>query len=194
MKETKTYISVDEAAQKWKVSPERVVYTCECGGIEDAAKLSGQWIIPAALPRPTIKYLPTPVQKLPDENNNRTSKHQAFIDAFEGDTIPFNVTEHVTDKGTFIVTSCYSKHTKRTATEVFASWLLRCLDREGHLRLSASEHNALMKSIRDDEIRNQPNLTDYLKRIEKALIKMEFAEDDIAMLLEKYAEEYKPLT
>ena len=194
MKEPTTYISVDEAARRWKVSPKRIIYTCESGGIEGAAKLSGQWIIPAALPRPTIKQLPTPVQKQPGGNKKRTSKHQAFINVFEGDGIPFNVSEYKTDKCTYIVTSCYSKQTKRTAAEAVASWRLRCLEREGYLHTSASERGEIMRAIRDDEIRKQPSLPEYLEQIEKALIKMEFPEEDIAMLLVKYAEAYKPLT
>lgn len=76
------YMTVEEAAELWKVRPARIIYTCECGGIGAAAKLSGQWIVPADIPRPTIKHLPRPSIQSTDEDGKRSAKHRAFIDAF----------------------------------------------------------------------------------------------------------------
>jgi len=194
MNKTAMYMTVDEAAEIWKVRPERVIYTCDCGGIGGAAKLSGQWIIPASIPRPVIKYTPPKRVESAVGNEKRTSKQQAIINAFKGDAIPFSVSEHIYGKTTYTVVSCYSKGAKRTMAEIKASWFLRCLERAGYIRLSASEHDELLKSVRDDEIRNQPSFSEYLIKIERALVKMEFSEEDIAMLLDKYAMVYKPLS
>ena len=73
------YMTVKEAAEVWKVRAERVIYTCECGGIDGAAKLSGQWIIPAGIPEPIIMQIPSHSNELPAEQNKRTKKQQAFI-------------------------------------------------------------------------------------------------------------------
>lgn len=95
---------------------------------------------------------------------------------------------------TYIVTSCYSKTAKRTVVEMCMMYCLGCLEEDGRLQLSASERNELMKSVRDDEIANQPSFAEYLEKVRKALMKMEFSENDIAILLDKYAEAYKPLS
>ena len=191
---TSEFMTVEEAAALWKVHPERITYTCENNGIEGAAKLSGQWIIPAGISRPVIKQIPrVPNKELSDENSTRTRAQQALIEAFEGHAIPFSVSEHRIGKTTYIVTSCYSKSAKRTMAEAIFSLALRELENQGRLRLSISESEKILKSIRKSEIEKQPSFSQYMKGIEESLKKMDFCEDDVAMLLEKYAEAYQPL-
>jgi hypothetical protein len=187
MKETAKYMTVEEAAEIWKVRPERIIYTCECGGIDGAAILSGQWIIPTEISKPVIKQMPISSDKLPDENNKRTNKQQALVNAFKDDAIPFSVSEHQIGKKTFIVTSCYQKNATQTLSEIMFSLISR------DFGLSVSEHNKILKQIRQEQIDNQLSYSEYMENVKAMLIQMEFCEEDMAMLLDKYAEAYQPL-
>jgi len=181
------YMTIEEAAEMWKVRAEKIIYTCECGGIDGAAKLSGQWIIPVGIPEPIIMQIPSHSNEVPSEQNKRTKKQQAFIDAFRGDSIPFSVSEHQIGKKTFIVTSCYSKKATQTLSEIMFSLISR------DFGLSISEHNKILKQIRQEQIDKQLSYSEYMENVKMMLIQMEFCEDDIAMLLDKYAEVYQPL-
>ena len=92
-----------------------------------------------------------------------------------------------------IVTSCYSKNATQTLSEIMFSLVLRELEKQGHLRVSIAEKEKALKKIRKDEIEKQPSYSEYMECMKERLIKMEFCEDDIAMLLDKYAEVYQPL-
>ena len=191
---TSEYMTIEEAAALWKVRPERLIYTCDCGGVKGAAKLSNQWIIPAGIPRPVIKQIPHPPTKPSEENGERTRKQQALIDAFDKeDTVPFSVTEHRIGNTTYTVTSCYSKKATRTFAEIIFSMFLRDLEREGHLKLSVPRQQELIKEFRKNEVAKQPSFPEYVKSVENMLVKMEFSENDISMLLDKYVEAYRPL-
>ena len=181
------YMTVKEAAEMWKVREERIIYTCECGGIDGAAKLSGQWIIPVGISEPIIMQIPSHSNELTAEQNKRTKKQQAFIDAFKGDAIPFSVSEHQHGKTKMIVTCCASKNATQTASEIMFSLISR------EFGLSLSEHNKILEQIRQEQIEKQPSYSEYMESKKEMLIKMEFCEDDIAMLLDKYAEVYQPL-
>ena len=193
MDEIAEYMTVEEAAALWKVRPERLIYTCDCGEIKGAAKLLDQWIIPAGMSRPVIKQIPHPPNKVSDESEGRTRKQQALVDSFKDDAVPFSVTEHKIGKTTYIVTSCYSKKATRTLAESMYSLILRDLESEGLLKLSVSEQEEIMKKVRKDEIAKQPSFSEYIKNVETMLTKMEFSEKDISMLLDKYAQVYRPL-
>jgi hypothetical protein len=148
---------------------------------------SDLWIIPAGISKPVIKQMPISSDKLPDENNNRTKKQQALIEAFKDDAIPFSVSEHQIGKKTFIVTSCYSKNATQTLSEIMFSIISR------NFGLSISEHNKILKQIRQEQIDKQLSYSEYMENAKAMLTQMEFCEDDIAMLLDKYAEAYQPL-
>jgi len=184
---TTEYMTVEEAAALWKVRPERVIYTCDCGEIKGAAKLSEQWIIPAGIPRPIIKQLPHPPSKPSDESKGRTRKQQALIDAFKDDAVPFSVMEHRIGNTTYIVTGCYSKKATRTLAETVFSMILR------DTNFSVSKQSEILKEFRKKEIEKQQSFSEYIKTIEKVLTNMGFSEKDISMLLDKYSEAYRPL-
>ena len=46
------YISLKEAAAKWRTKPWYIAKACEAGQVPGAAKLGETWIIPADLERP----------------------------------------------------------------------------------------------------------------------------------------------
>jgi len=184
---TTEYMTIEEASTLWKVRPERLVYTCECGELKGAAKLSEQWIIPAGMPRPIIKQLPHPPSKPSDKSEERTRKQQALIDAFKDDAVPFSVMEHRIGNTTYIVTGCYSKKATRTLAETVFSMILRDID------FSVSKQSEILKEFRRHEIEKQPSFSEYIKTIEKMLTNMGFSEKDISMLLDKYSEAYCPL-
>ena len=49
------YISVQEAAEKWNVTPRQVQILCKEGRIEGAEMMSRIWIIPEDAEKPTRK-------------------------------------------------------------------------------------------------------------------------------------------
>ena len=48
------YISLKEAAAKWRTKPWYIAKACEAGQVPGAAKLGETWIIPADLERPEM--------------------------------------------------------------------------------------------------------------------------------------------
>ena len=47
------YITVQQAAEKWKISPRQVQILCKNGRVPGAVKMSGIWIIPHEVEKPT---------------------------------------------------------------------------------------------------------------------------------------------
>jgi hypothetical protein len=47
------YITVQEAAEKWKITPRQVQILCKDNRIEGAARMSRIWIIPEKAEKPT---------------------------------------------------------------------------------------------------------------------------------------------
>ena len=193
MDTTLEYMTVEEATSKWKVRTERIILTCEHGGIKGAAKLSNQWIIPKGIPRPTIKKIPPTPRKFFDGKGSRTHKQQAFIDTFRDDIVPLHVDEYRIGNTVFTVTSCSSKKQKRTAVGAVYSLALRGLEMQEGIHISVAEREELLNELRQKEIEKQISFSEYMDYLKAALIKMDFCDDDIAMLLEKYAEAYRPL-
>ncbi len=186
---TTEYMTVEEAAELWKVRPERIEYTCEQGGISGAAKLSGQWIIPAGTVRPVIRQIPQPPKEQSNVQSGRTRLQQALVDGFKDGNVPLGVFERKIGNATYIVTTYSSKDAKQTISEKILSMMLRDLD----VNMSASDYSKTMKEFRQKEIEQQPSYSEYMENAKEYLTKMGFGEEDIAMLLDKYAEAYKPL-
>lgn len=53
------YMSINEVAEKWGISPRRVRVLCTGGRIKDAAKLGREWAIPTDAERPADKRVVT---------------------------------------------------------------------------------------------------------------------------------------
>lgn len=53
------YMSINEIAEKWGISPRRVWVLCANGRIEGAAKLGREWAIPVDAERPTDERVTT---------------------------------------------------------------------------------------------------------------------------------------
>ena len=47
------YMTLKEAAEKWGVTPRRVIYYCAGGRISGAVNMSGVWLIPKDAEKPT---------------------------------------------------------------------------------------------------------------------------------------------
>ena len=54
-KEMNGYISVQEAAEKWNVTPRQVQFLCKEGRVKGAEIMSRIWIIPEDAEKPTRK-------------------------------------------------------------------------------------------------------------------------------------------
>ena len=46
------YMTLKEAAEKWGVTPRRVIYYCAAGRIPGAVKMAGVWLIPKNAEKP----------------------------------------------------------------------------------------------------------------------------------------------
>lgn len=65
--------------------------------------------------------------------------------------------------------------------------------RDLNSNISVTEYNKIMKELRQKEIERQPSYSEYMKNIKEGLGKMGFGEEDVATLMDKYAEAYRPL-
>lgn len=48
------YITVQEAAKKWGITPRQVQILCKANRIDGASRMSRIWVIPENAPKPTI--------------------------------------------------------------------------------------------------------------------------------------------
>jgi len=187
------YFTLEETAKLWKVTPERILYTLEHFGIDGAAKLGSTWIFPKDLPRPKIKMIP--VEKSADLPlpNGRTKLQQCFIDSFNGDGIPMGVYERVIGNTTYRIVEKSAKGANRTLREVMLRRVYREIEEDPDILWSSHDTNAALKKLHKEEVEQQPSLEEYLEGKRKMLADMNFDEEDIKMLLGKYAEYYTPL-
>jgi len=198
----KTFLSLAEAAKKWHISASRLQQACEEGSIEDAARLSGQWIIPSEAPRPKIKQAPkgaAPTAQYTDAMARtvtaRTPVQAAVIRAVSsGQNLGF-VTEHTIGKTTYIVSSIFPRQ-GRTLSEAFYQYLLHALQMDGQLtqfpdRDAQTKEDAFMKNLR----RRDPVFTttreEKMEAVRAKLEEYGFTAEEIEILMAKIEEDYE---
>lgn len=185
-------MTIDEAATLWKVRPERIIYTCECGKIEGAARLSDQWIIPTGIKRPKIKRLPTTSESSEEARPQRTELQQMFIDAFTIDSVPTQIIQHKVGKKIINIVCRHSNDDQYTSSEIGYAIIFGEMERAG-IPISDVERNEIFRCARQYHIHQQPTLTEYLDSMKEGLIEMDFCDEDIAMMLDQYATHYHPI-
>lgn len=72
------YLSVQEAATKWGVTPRQVQILCKENRIEGASKISKVWIIPANADKPTAAYEMDAAEALVDLSHAPYAMHEFF--------------------------------------------------------------------------------------------------------------------
>lgn len=192
MEKSLEYMTAEEAAAIWRVSTDQVLHTCERGGIKGAAKLSGHWIIPVGTPCPNYEVVSACTEKAISKLK-RTEKQQLFIDSFSENSIPFAILEHRIGKRTMTIVCRCSDRAKQTLSEAVYGMFLDDLDEKGVFKTSVAEREKILRTIRVGLVGEEPSLKEYMEKLKVALASMDFCEDDISMLLEKYAEHYRPL-
>ena len=55
----KGYLTINEVAEKWGITPRRVRVLCKAGRIKGASQLGREWAIPADAERPVDKRITT---------------------------------------------------------------------------------------------------------------------------------------
>ena len=63
------YITVQEAAAKWRVTPRQVQVLCKEGRIVGASRMSRIWIIPQNAEKPTMSRPVTTSERKSNEND-----------------------------------------------------------------------------------------------------------------------------
>lgn len=53
------YITAQEAAQKWNISPRQVQVLCKSDRVEGAIQINRIWLIPVSAKKPTASYKDT---------------------------------------------------------------------------------------------------------------------------------------
>ena len=192
MEQIQNFMTVDEAATLWKVRPERIIYTCECGEINGSARLSDQWIIPMGIERPKIKRLPIETDQSEKSDSKRTELQQMFIDAFEHDSLPTKIIQQKIGKKTFTIVCRHPNDAKYTYTEMGYNIILGEMERTG-INISSEEREEILRCARRYDINQRPTLTEYLEGMKENLIEAGFSDEDISMMLDKYAEHYHPI-
>lgn len=180
-----TYMSISDASKNWAIPKHRIVKLCEDCLIDGVAKLGDDWIIPTDAQKPEIiinTTLSRPVKAT-------TAVQKVALDHIEkGEN--FHTREIEIDGRIFIVSSVFPKQ-GCTPEEVFVSYLVSQLEKFDGLRLSASDHNDLMKEIRAISSANSNTLEKYIEHYRKLFKEYGFSDEDIEVLLERKSQDYE---
>ena len=117
------YMSLKTAAIKWRSKPWYISKACDEGQVPGAAKVDGEWIIPADMERPPMhiqreKPKSTPIQH---GSEYKDSIYRMTMHGFPD----FNVITKKIGKTTYEISGMFSPSATRTVTEYVVSLALR---------------------------------------------------------------------
>ena len=126
----KQYITLKQAAQKWKSKAWYIKKACDAGQIPEAVKLNEEWIIPADLERPHMYIENKGEVKETVYGHGEAYKKHIYKMTMEG--FPSFEVEICEVGGTkYEVYSCFSADAKRTASEALWDYALYEASEEG---------------------------------------------------------------
>ena len=189
------FMTIEEAAIAWNVTAARIQYTIDTIGIPGAAKLGAEWIFPKEMPRPKpIKNIPVERPQPKHMQTGRTYIQQEIIDSVNEGNFPYSITEYKsTSGGTTYGFCCTAKTAKYTCLELIMNAVMRDIDAEAGCLSPIAARKEILQKMRQDEITRQASYEQYLDGCRRFIAKYGFNEEDSAMLLEKYAANYRPL-
>lgn len=180
--ETKEYMSLEAAAEKWHSNPWYIAKACDAGQIPSAAKMDGKWIIPADLERPQMHIpsehpKPSPIQ--------HGSKYKDMIYRMTMSGFPdFNVIEERIGGTTYYVSAGFDP----TARETLEEKLIRIALREYYTGKIPSDVQAEVNKLREKARKKIPT-DDQLREYYLAkFTEIGFSQEEITVLMGKINE------
>ena len=187
----KQYITLKQAAQKWKSKPWYIQKACDAGQIPEAVKLNEEWIIPADLERPHMYIENKHESKEPEYQHGDAYKDHIYRMTMSG--FPnFNVRVYEIGGATYEVYSCFSADATQTATEKLYGYAMRKAADDckkfGHPFLSAKSQREVLDQIRENELESMPSSEELRNYYYNGFVKIGFTETEIAELMAKINE------
>ena len=173
------YISLEEAAKKWRTKPWYISQACDLGQVPGSAKLGDTWIIPANLERPEM-HIPREEPK-PRKPIEHGSEYKDEIFRMTMDGFPnFDIITTTIGNTTYIVSGSFSPD----ATETLEEKMLRIYMRDmGVLRdEEAKKRLADFKAKARAKIPSAERLREYYHT---KFVEIGFSDDEIAILMDK---------
>lgn len=187
----KEYITLKQAAAKWKSKQWYLAKACDAGQILEAAKLNGEWIVPADLERPQM-YIPSePRMEQPKLEHGSAYKDTIYRMTMSG--FPdFNVRTHVINGKTYLVYSCFAANSGRTLGESLHGYAMHkaaedC-KREGVPYLDETSQREILSKIHEEEIQELPSGDELRSYYLKNFIAIGYSQAEINELMAKIDE------
>ena len=187
----KQYITLKQAAQKWKSKAWYIKKACDAGQIPEAVKLNEEWIIPADLERPHMYIENKGEVKETVYGHGEAYKKHIYKMTMEG--FPSFEVEICEVGGTkYEVYSCFSADAKRTASEVLWDYALYEASEEGKKKggayLSDADRKKIVQECREEDINLMPSSDELRDYYYNGFVKIGFSETEITELMAKIDE------
>ena len=180
--ETKEYMSLEVAAEKWHSKSWYIAKACNAGQIQGAAKMDGTWIIPADLERPQMyipneRPTPSPIQ--------HGSYYKDMIYNMTMSSFPdFNVIEKKIGRTTYYISAGFDPAARETLEEK----LIRIALREYYTGKTPSDVQAEVDKLREKNRKNIPTDDQLRKYYLAKFTEIGFSQEEITVLMSKINE------
>ena len=185
------YITLKQAAQKWKSKAWYISKACDAGQIPEAVKLNDEWIIPADLERPNMHLeYKSEVKDLKYEHGDG---YKDAIYAMTMDSFPnFDVQTYDIRGRKYIVYSCFSPDSKTTTRETLWRYAMRkateeCKNEDSEY-LDEQQQEEELRKIREEDIARMPSSKDLREYYFNRFVEIGFSDTELAELMEKIDE------
>lgn len=187
----KEYITLKQAAAKWKSKQWYLAKACDAGQIPEAVKLNGEWIVLADLERPQM-YIPSePRMERPKLEHGSAYKDAIYRMTMSG--FPdFNVRTHVINGKTYLVYSCFTANSSRTIGESLYGYAMHkaaedC-KREGVPYLDEASQREILSKIHEEDIQDLPSGDELRSYYLENFIAIGYSQAEIEELMAKIDE------
>ncbi len=187
----KQYITLKQAAEKWKTKAWYIAKACDEGQIPEAVKLNEGWIIPADLERPKMHIKNKTKCADPEYAHGDVYKDAIYRMTMDG--FPnFDVHTYEFGNTTYHVYSCFSADTKETLAEKAWGFAVRKASEEGKKEggffLSDADQRELKREIREEEISIMPLSEELRNYYYQRFVEIGFSEKELLELMAKIDE------
>lgn len=187
----KEYITLKQAAEKWKSKQWYIAKACDAGQIPEAVKLNGEWIVPADLERPQM-YIPSE----PRLEQPKLEHGSAYKDAIYRMTMTgfpdFNVRTHVINGKTYLVYSCFAVNSGRTLGESLYGYAMHKATedcrKEGVPHLDEASQREILSKIHEEDIQDLPSSDELRNYYLENFIAIGYSQTEIDELMAKIDE------
>ncbi len=179
------FLTLKEAAKKWRTNPGYLRKACELGQVSGAAKLGDEWIIPADMERPQMKI---PRDNPPPKKVEHGSDYKDAIYRMTMKGFPdFNVMTHTIGRTTYVVYSSFSPSARETLEEKLFRLAMRNASEDLGLSSSPVDKEA-MRKIREDALSRMPSDEKLREYYHNKFVEIGFNEEELDVLMAKIDE------